>query len=905
VHKLRFRLRSLFSRRSVERELDEEMQFHLEHLIEQNVAVGMDAEAARLEALKQFAGVEQSKEACRDARATWLEAWLRDIRHAVRVLRRSPAFALTVMLSLGLGVGANSATFSLLDQALLRPLPARDPQQLTLLSWNGPFPGRWWGQTTDKDLLSHPLYRELAAENREHLHLFSELFARKPATVYLAAGADAEPVSAELVSGNYFAALGARAAMGRLLDESDDQRPGEHAVVVLSHDYWRARLGGPADIVGRKVLVNGRSMTVVGVAASGFRGTDPIEAPALWMPTMMQAQAAGSDFGAMIEDRRAKWLHVFGRLTPGTSLDRARAGLQPWFRSMLEADTRRSDWPTVGEAERRRFLGSTLEVLPAASGRSDQRTVLERPLSILFGATGLVLLLACLNVANLLLARNFARSRELAVRAALGASGRQIARELAVQAGVLALGGAALGLAVAPFVSRTLLSFLPETVTLTSHIDARVLGFALAISVLAALGFGVGPALRASRAHPAQSLKRQSSAVTGGARLRRVLVIGQIALALLLLISAGLFARTLSGLRARAELGRVDLLTFRVDLSRASYVRAHARQRVLDVLEALGSLPEVEGAAFSRLRLMSGGGFNARLTLGPDRSPLTGEVHGYFVSPGLFRTLGVPFLHGRDFRDTPENPDPRAAYSSAIVSRSFVERYLPGRNPIGARIGFGTGEAPAIEIIGVVGDFHYRGLRKPEVQVYFPALEKPLQGATFFVHTRGPAEAAFPSVRATVRRLDPALPVVGLRTLAAEVDSALITERFLATLSWAFSVLAVLLAVIGLYGVLSFVVSRRTREIGIRLALGASPLSAMVSVVTEAAVLTLIGVGLALPVAWALGRFVESQLFGLRAMDAAVIGSAAALVLLVSLLSSALPARRAARVNPTDALRFE
>ncbi len=564
VHRFRFRLRSLFRRRLVERELDEEMRFHLEQLVEQSVAAGMDAEAARLEALKQFAGVEQSKEACRDARATWLEGLLRDIRQAIRVLRRSPAFALTVTLSLGLGVGANAAIFSLLDQALLRRLPAPEPHQLALLSWNGPFPGRWWGRTTDRDLLSHPLYRELAAENRDHLHLFTELFARKPATVYVAADADAEPVSAELVSGTYFGVLGARAAIGRLLDESDDQRPGEHPVVVLSHDYWKARLGRPADIVGRKVLVNGFSMTVVGVAAAGFRGTDPIEAPALWMPTMMQAQASGSDFGAMIEDRRAKWLHVFGRLAPGISLARARAGLQPWFKNMLEADTRRSDWPRVGEVERRRFLGSTLEVLPAASGRSDQRAVLERPLSILFGATGLVLLLACLNVANLLLARTFARWRELAVRAALGASGRRIARELAVEAGLLALGGAALGLATAPLVCRTLLGFLPETVTLTSGVDARVLGFALAISVLAALVFGVGPALRASRAHPAQALKLQSSAVTGGVRLRRVLVVGQIALALLLLIGAGLFARTLSGLRARAELVRPDLLTFRV-----------------------------------------------------------------------------------------------------------------------------------------------------------------------------------------------------------------------------------------------------------------------------------------------------------------------------------------------------
>lgn len=910
MRRLRSLLRALFRRKAVEDELDEELRLHLDRLSEENLAAGMAPEAARLAARKSFGGFEQAKEESREARGTAaIEGFGRDLRHGLRVLGRSPAFTAVAVLSLALGVGANTAIYSLVDQALLRRLPARDPQALVLLSWNGSFPGRWWGRTTDRDLLSHPLYRELEAENRDRLRVFEAIFARKPASVYLSAGVAPEPVAAELVSGSYFQALGARAAQGRLLDPSDDQRPGEHPVVVLSHDYWQKRLGAPGDVIGRKVVVNDRSMTVVGVAASGFRGIDPIEAPALWMPTMMQQQA-GPEFGAMIGDHRAKWLHVFARLAPGVTAAQAHAAVQPWFRTMLDADTRRPGWRDVnpGEAERRRFLASTLEVLPAAQGRSDQRAVLERPLLILLAATGLVLLLACLNVANLFLARAFARRRELAVRAALGASGPRIAREVALQTGLLAAAGAGAGLLLAPLVARVLLTFLPETVTLSAAIDARVFLFALAVTLLTGVLFGLAPALQAARTRPAHALKEQSAAVAGGVKLRRTLVIAQIALALVLLIGAGLFTRTLGTLRARASYVTPSLLTFRVDLSKRGHGPARARQKVVELLAAVRALPQVESAALSRLQLMTGGGYRMRYTVGPGEPIATDEVSGFMVSPDLFATLGVPVTRGRDFGEPPPQvAPPQASHRFAIVNEAFVRRYLPHRDPIGARLGVGvrTGRPPTMEIVGVVADFPYSGLRTTEVQAFFPALEKDLQGATFFARTRGPAESAFSSIHAAVRAIDPGLPVVGLRTLEAQVDAGLVTERFLATLATAFATLAVLLAVLGLYGVMSFVVTRRTREIGIRIALGASPGQAVTLIVREAAVLVAAGLAIGLPLAWALGRLIESQLFGVRAMDAPTVAGATLVVALVSLVASALPAFRASAVDATEALRVE
>jgi predicted permease len=829
-----------------------------------------------------------------------------DLRHALRGLRRDRGFTTVVLLSLAIGIGANAAVFSLVDQLLVRTLPVKAPGDLVQLDWRGRFVGSDWGSD---HLFSHPFYRDLEAERPLQQGVFAGLFGRAPISVFT--GGDGGPparVQAEIVSGSYFGVLGVGAALGRVLDQGDDQRKGAHPVVVLSHDYWRNRLGAPADIVGRKLSINRHPMTVVGVAAPGFRGMDRTEAVDLWVPIMMKREAT-PDFD-WLEDRRGRWLHVFGRLRAGVTVPEARAALQPWFKAMLEAETRREGWPRITEERRRGFLASTLELLPGARGDSIRAENLQRPLLVLLGATGLVLVLACLNVANLSLARAFARRRELAVRAALGASRGQLARQMGTQAVLLAVGGGLLGVVLAPFVSRGLLDYLPERADLSPDVDPRVFAFCFLAAAVSCLLFGVVPALHASRARPSQAMKQESASVAGGMRLRKTLVVGQIALALVLLIGAGLFVQTLAGLRLQGPGYRTtNLVTFDVSPIRNGYQDEASKALMRRLLAALERLPEVESAGLSTSKLLSGGSWNGRMTIAGPTRITTETFHRTAVSPDLFRALGVPIVAGRGFdaRDQREEDVPGNDFRVAIINERAAREYFPGRSPIGARIAVGTNlDTPVdIEIVGVVKTFHYRGVREAERQVYFPAWEGSVRHASFFVRTGAPAAVAEAAIRAAVRGVDPTLPLSELRTVDQQVERVLVTERMLATLATAFAALALLLAVIGLYGVMSFVVTRRTREIGIRMALGALPRAAVTTVLRETAWLVLVGLGLALPAVWALGRVIESQLHGVRPLDAATLAAAAALMALVALVASALPARRASAVAPTEALRAE
>ena len=822
-----------------------------------------------------------------------------DAKYALRGLLRDRAFTLVALVSIGLGVGANSAIFSLVDQALFRQLPVKDPERLVLLNWSGTFIGKGWGSS---NLNSYPFYRDLAAENQ----VFDGMFCRHPTSVHLSLGNTPEPVNAEIVSGSYFPVLGVRPALGRLLEESDDLQPGAHPVVVVSFDYWRNRLGGAGDIVGRKVLVNNHPMTVVGVAPAGFRGIDWGEVPSLWIPTMMKRQAT-PEFDWLL-DRRGKWLHVFGRLKPGITLEQAQAGLQPWFKAMLEADTRREDWPRVTEEQRRRFLASRLTVLPASQGRSDLRGRLERPLLVLLAATALVLLLACLNVANLCLARAFARRRETALRLALGASRGRIARELLVQSGLLALGGAALGVLLAPAVSQALIQFLPQDVALSSAVNSRVFFCALAVALLTGLLFGLAPALQAGRGQHSLAWKEESYTVAGGAGLRKALVVGQIALALVLLIGAGLFVRTLASLRAQGPgFVTTNLLMFRIDLARSGHTESQSKGLMRNLLAALRALPEVESAGLSAAELLSGGSWNQPLTIESGRRLVTDTVHCNAISPGFLETLGAPILSGRVFNERDAHDIQNLGFRSAIINESLAKRYFGGGNPLRVRVGLGNSPDTRanIEIVGVVKTFSYRGLRETEDQAFFPLFEQRINGGGFWVRTRTPSQSAFSSIRAAVRQVDSTLPVTGLRTVDDQLDRALVNERLLATLASAFAALAILLAVVGLYGVMSFVVSRRTREIGIRVALGASRGAAMWLVLRDAAVMVAAGLAIALPAVWGLGRLIENQLYGVRAMDASTIAAAAVLIAVVALGASFIPVRRATAISPMDALRYE
>jgi predicted permease len=829
-----------------------------------------------------------------------LEQLRYDMRHAVRGLLRDRAFTAIALLSVGLGVGANSAIFSLVDQALFRQLPVREPERLVLLSWNGSFVGTGWGSG---NLLPHPMFRDLKAENQ----VFDGLFARHPTQIHLSVDGAPAPVKAEIVSGSYFGVLGVRPALGRLLEEYDDVRPDAHPVVVVSHDYWKNQLGGRPDVVGRKVLVNSYPMTVVGVAAAGFRGMDWGEVSSLWIPTMMKKQAT-PDFD-WLDDRRGRWLHIFGRLKPGLSAAQAQAGLQPWFKAMLEADTRRESWPQVTDEQRHRYMASTLQVLPAAHGRSDLRQRLERPLLVLLSATALVLLLACLNVANLCLARAFARRRETAVRLALGASRGRIVRELLVQSALLALAGALVGLVMAPAVSAGLISFLPEAVDLRPGVDARVFLFALAVALSTGLLFGLVPALQASRAQPGFTLKEEATSVAGGMGLRKALVVGQIALALVLLIGAGLFVRTLSNLRAQGPgFDTTNLLAFHIDPARSGYTQPRRERLLLDLLAALRALPEVERAGSSTATLLGGGSWNTSMTIQADRRFVTNRsVHINAISPGLFATLGTPVLEGRDFDDRDVRTGPEAAFRHVIVNDSFARHYFGNRSPIGAMLGFGNrpDTRTEMEIVGVVKTFSYRGLRETDDQMFAAFREGEMGGTNYYVRTRVSSPRAFASIRAAVASLDPNLPVDEMRTVDDQLDRALSNERLLAILASAFAALAVILAVVGLYGVTSFVVTRRTREIGIRMALGATREAALWLVLRDTGILVIAGIAIALPAVWGLGRLIESQLFGVDALDRITIPACAALVVLAALAAAAVPARRASSLNPVEALRCE
>jgi predicted permease len=829
--------------------------------------------------------------------------WLRtEVRYALRGLLKDRTFTALAMLSIGLGVGANSAIFSLVDQALFRRLPVREPEKLVLLSWNGSYVGNGWGPG---NLLPHPMFRDLKKENT----VFEGLFARHPTSVHWSMeGGATEPVSADIVSGNYFTALGVRPALGRLFDETDDQQPGAHPVVVVSHDYWKTRLGGRDDVVGRKALINSFSMTVVGVVAPGFRGVDWGEVPQLWIPTMMKKQAT-PDFD-WLDDRRGAWLNVFGRLKPGISAAQAQAQLQPWFKAMLEADTRREGWPKVSGEQRAKFLASKLDVLPAAQGRSNLRGRLEQPLYVLLAATGLVLVLASLNVANLCLARAFARRKETALRLAIGAPRGRIVRQRLVESALLAVGGAGLGLLLAPLVSRGLVSFLSEPVDLQTGVNPRVFAFALAVALATGLLFGLVPALSASRTQPGATLKEEAGSLAGGLGLRKALVVGQIALALVLLVGAGLFVRTLANLRERGPgYDTTNLLTFRVDPQRSGNSKERVRAFMNELLAGLRARPEVQSAAISGILMLEPGGWSSFLTIDDrgQRIAMAESAHCNRVSPGFFDTLGARLLSGRGFDERDVSVDEERGFRAAVVNERFAKRYFGDRSPLGARLGFGTtaDTKTEIEIVGVVATFSYRasGLREPEEQIYFPFFEGAPRGGSLFVRSRTESGAAMAAVRATVSRLDPTLPVSDLRTIDDQLDRALSNERLLAALAVAFAALALLLAAVGLYGVTSFVVAGRTREIGIRMALGATRGAASWMVVRDTSRLVLLGVALALPCAWALGRLVESQLFGVTALDGRTIAVGALVVTLAALAAAVVPARRASKLDPLRALR--
>jgi predicted permease len=603
-------------------------------------------------------------------------------------------------------------------------------------------------------------------------------------------------------------------------------------------------------------------------------------------------------------------MHVFARLKPGVTIETAEAGLKPWFSAILEEESRQEFFVKAPPERRREFLASTLDLLPAPGGFSMLRDQLTRPLWVLLGGSVLLLVLASLNVAGLLLARGATRTGELTTRMAIGATRGRITVQLLVESLLLTLGGGLLGLLAAPILSQTLLSFMAGDADVRVQIDHRVLLFACLACVVTGVACGLAPVLQTGRIPLVAALKERSSAGSpGGVRVRKLLVIGQMAFTLVLLIGAGLFLKTLARLHERVGFASRDLVMVGINPYGVGYSLEEAERAMREVDRRLRELPVIERMAAANTTMLTGGWSAGLVTIQADRRIVSDRlVSRMRVGPGFFATLGTPIVAGRDFdeREVRAPGAPPAPWRTVIVNESFVRRYFKDRNPIGARMGFGAraDTVTEMEIIGVVKDFSRRSLRDAEVeQAFVPYWVADSDDGTFYVRVRGASEAAFASIRTAIAQADPALPVT-LRTYEDQIDRSLRTERMLATLSSAFGVLALLLSIVGLYGVMSFVVTERTREIGVRLALGATPSTAVWLVVRDALIMIGAGAMVAIPAAWASRRMVEAQLFGVGAFDVPTTVLATGVLALVTLAAAMIPAWRAAAVSPSEALRL-
>jgi len=894
-----------FRLRRLEEDLDSELKYHLDRRIDDLTQTGLSESDARRQATLEIGGVTQVQEEVRDV---WLTRWARDfaydIRFSARSFLRSPLFTTITVLSFALGIGATTAIYSLVDQVVLHALPVREPERLVLIDWKGVTASV--NAFGTYNLLSYPLCRDLQQQEQ----FFDGVLCRAATTISLSTGGDHVPAAAEIVSGTYFPVLGIQPSIGRLFTNDDDGTPGANPVVVLSHDFWKTQFASAADVVGRKVLVNRHPMTIIGVAAAGFRGIDVGEVPSLWIPAAMSADAIPG-FDQML-NRRVRWMQVFGRLRPGVTVAEAQVGLQPWFKAILTDDARRPEFPKLTPDRLEQYFASTLELAPAPQGHSPLRRRLSQPLWVLFGATGVLLALACMNVAGLFLARGSARGREIFTRLALGASRGRIGRQLLSDSILVALAGGALALVLAPAVMGALIAFLPRNVAghaLHTTLNPRLLMFALVVSVAAGVLSGVAPALQAGRRSLMRSLTERGGGAAGGLRLRRTIVTAQIAATLILIVGAALFVRTLTALITKGPgFDTSNLISFSIDPVRNGYSRAEADRLIGRLHDEIRALPSIQSAAIANNPLLTGGSWNMQMTIQADRRITTDrEVYLNAVSPEFFTTLGTRIVAGRDFVARDTLPAGEGGVCVAIVNQDFAKRYFNGRSPLGAHVGLGSGPdaKAAVEIVGVASNISYRGVREEREQAYFPLVSCATSGGTFYVRIRGSREAAITSIRTIVHNSDPTLPLGAIRTLDEQVGRSLTTERMLAALSSAYGALALLLSLVGLYGVVSFTLAQRTREIGLRVALGATRPATMWLLLRDALAMTTAGIAIALPGVWALGRVFESQLYDVTPTDPPTIATATVLLCSTSLIAALIPARRALAVNPADALRLE
>jgi predicted permease len=828
-----------------------------------------------------------------------------DLLLALRSIWKSPFLSLAVVLSLALGIGANTAIFSLMDQMLLRSLPVENPEALVFLEATGPKSGRSStnGAGGGDAVFSYPFSRDLIAKQTalEGVAGYRELGAN------LAYAGTTVSGSLEAVTGNYFDVLQVRGGMGRMLTPEDDTK--REPVAVLSHAYWANRLGADPSVINQKMVVNGVPFTIAGIAPKGFIGTTTGDSPDLWVPMSLKPQLTPNWDGT--GDRRDWWVYLVGRLKSGDSAERARTELQTLLSALLADEVQ--GFANVDEDFRKRYAASSLRLVEGAGGRSSERDEASTPLIALMITTLMVLLIACANVANLQLVRASNRLKDIAVRVAMGAGRWPVFRQMLTESMVLGVLGSLAGLVVGKVALQLLLGVIvnddaPQG-ALTADLDSRVLLFTLALGMLTGLVFGTYPAWRASSVAVANTLKDQAGQVlsAGASRIRKGLVIAQMAVSLMLLVAAGLFTRSLVNL-SKVDLGfpTENLIVFGLSPELNGYKPADVRAIADRTVAELRALPGVTGAAISEVPLLGGSRWSTNVTV-EGYTPGKDEPNPWFaaVGPGLFTTAGIRLREGREFTAADVSGAPKVA----LVNEAFERHYFGGKSALGRRMATGGGDdvKPDMEIIGVVRDSRYASVKEDTRPVFYAPQAQRESINSFFVYVRTalPEASMISQIRRTMAVIDRNLPLDPLRTMREQAERSTHVERVIVKLSATFALLATLLAIVGLYGVMAYSVASRTREIGIRMAFGASPGPIQGMVLGEATKVLLVGAALGLAAAFWLTRYVESLLFGLGAGDPPVYISATIAILAAGLMAALMPARRASRVDPMTCLRYE
>ena len=834
-----------------------------------------------------------------------MHALWQDVRYGLRMLRKNPGFTLVAILTLALGIGANTAIFSLLNQILLRQLPVKEPGELVLLRAPGVRTGHIWSDGDDSESFSYPIYKGL----RDNNQVFEGVFGRFAFSASIASRGKTERGSGELVTGNYFEVLGVRPALGRVFSQEDDRVQGAHPVAVLSHAYWQRQFGGDPGVLNQTLLVNNTEMTVVGVAQAGFAGIQVGQATDVFVPTMMKGQMTPIRNG--LDDWNDYWMAVLARKKPGVSMAQAEAGINAAYHPLLEEQLAKiNGWD---EKKRQKFLSKKIVLASGAQGRVTLQRDSAPALMALFAMVALVLLIACTNVANLLLAQGAARLREFAIRTAMGATRGRMMRQLVIESFLCAIAGGALGLVLGSW----LIGVLTQTVVSESGIqglamglDWSIIGFASGATLFSGILFGLIPAWRVTRTGVSQTLKDQGSTSSAGlshVRFRKLLVAGQVAFTVLLLAGACLFTRTLWNLRQQnLGMSTENVITFSIAPQLNGYDTTRSIALIDQLRERFAGLPGVRGVGSSEIATLTGTDSGANITIEGKKELAEDLQHVNYdgISPKYFSTLGVPLLAGREFTESDTANSPKVA----IVSESLVKRFFPDGNATGARLAWGGGKvAPNITIVGVVKDSKQSHVRDGNVPyIYYPySQETRLTGMTFYVRTQQDPLLLANGLRGEVQHLDANLPVYELKTFERVVNEDLFAERMVAGLSASFGGLAALLAALGIYGVLAYLVVQRTREIGIRMALGARPGNVRFLIFREVGFMVFAGLLVGLPMAYGLARLSETLLFGVKAGDPLIYVLTLAVIGVVAGVACYVPARRATRVHPIVALRYE